>query len=457
MSLLSKLQLTPAQRMMGCIAMGDALGTGHEFQSRSVIAETFDPNRYQVHPFSRPDDNLLKVLAGKNGILPRLPHREGIFSDDAQMSLAVAEALLSDQPFSPDLLATSLLTCYQRDPIPGYSPRMDPFLSQSSDPQDFMRKLSINNKSEANGAAIRAVPLGVLPDVARVKEAASINARLTHASEHGYFSSVAVALMSYFFYHQIKGISFYDFVIRETEGLSAEGTRQLKQVRDERAHYMVRHPPRFHMFHEEFSGIDCHGIQTTIAAFYLLGNFSPSPFTLLQRAIGLGGETGATASIGFGIAAIRHSLDRVPDFLFKDLSQEGPYRRDHFFKVGEALGQKFPPRVDTMDLSLMDSWVALLSRRVLTIPEGWVTPFKGSARERVIFSIGHAFSEDGQNSIESKAQRLAKEILMDGGSLGLLAEECWQLLNDTSFRPRHPNHILVIDRALELVKEMEDI
>ena len=102
-------------------------------------------------------------------------HRRGHYTDDTQMSLALAEALYSGSPFTRDTVAQAFYTAYHRDKRPGYSSRTKAALEQST-VADFIKH---SPRSVTVGAAMRAVPLGVVPDVETVVKYACLNAELT--------------------------------------------------------------------------------------------------------------------------------------------------------------------------------------------------------------------------------------------------------------------------------------
>jgi ADP-ribosylglycohydrolase len=68
------------------LAIGDAYGAGFEFVDQQTIELYNNLNGYIKHP--------------RHDIGP------GCYTDDTQMSLAVAEAIVSREPWTPELLAT---------------------------------------------------------------------------------------------------------------------------------------------------------------------------------------------------------------------------------------------------------------------------------------------------------------------------------------------------------------
>ncbi len=161
-------------------SIGDAFGAGFEFAFRKRAEyQMVSTEEYAPHPRHR--------------------LQPGMYTDDTQMSIALAELLSSDADFNAENLADSFVTCYKRDPIDGYAHRFKDFLDSISSGKEFLDK--IIPRSEKNGAAMRSVPLGILPRLDDVIRCAGINARLTHNTPNGIASSIFVALISHYQFH----------------------------------------------------------------------------------------------------------------------------------------------------------------------------------------------------------------------------------------------------------------
>ncbi len=163
------------------IAIGDAYGAGFEFVSRRQISDHNDLSRYYRHP--------------------HLPIGSGYYTDDTQMSLAVAEALLDERAWSRDLLAEYFVRAFKRDPREGYATSFFQFLCDVTDHKHFLR--DIRPESDKSGAAMRACPLGVLPTIAQVVEYSHVQAAITHNTPGGIDAATAVALASHYFVHRL--------------------------------------------------------------------------------------------------------------------------------------------------------------------------------------------------------------------------------------------------------------
>ena len=161
------------------LAVGDAYGAGFEYASPERVRRDNTAAYYTGHP--------------KHAIPP------GRYTDDTQMSLAVAEALLSGERWTPRLLADHFVRAFRRDPRPGYAGRFYEFLQEVGDGEQFLER--IRPDSDKSGAAMRAAPLGVLPTAGQVLEWCRIQAAVTHNTPDGIHAAQAAALMAHYLLH----------------------------------------------------------------------------------------------------------------------------------------------------------------------------------------------------------------------------------------------------------------
>lgn len=162
------------------LAIGDAYGAGFEYADPELVASYNDLSRYIQHP--------------------RHKLKPGCYTDDTQMSLAIAETLVAQEPWTRETLAERFVTTFKRDPREGYASRFYQFLLQVEDGQQFLE--GINWTSDKSGAAMRAAPIGVLPTVEKVVEATRIQAAITHNTPDGINAAIAAALMSHYFIYK---------------------------------------------------------------------------------------------------------------------------------------------------------------------------------------------------------------------------------------------------------------
>lgn len=163
------------------LAIGDAYGAGFEYADQELVERYNDLSRYIKHP--------------RHHILP------GCYTDDTQMSLAIAETLVAQEPWTPEVLAHHFVTAFKRDQREGYAGRFYQFLLQVQDGREFLA--NINWTSDKSGAAMRTAPIGILPTVEQVIEATTIQAAITHNTPDGINAARAAALMCHYFIYQL--------------------------------------------------------------------------------------------------------------------------------------------------------------------------------------------------------------------------------------------------------------
>ena len=125
------------------LAIGDAYGAGFEYVDPEMIRQQNNLSRYVKYP-------------GHNT-------QPGCYTDDTQMSLAIAEPIVSGEPWEPAVLADKFVEVFQRDPRKGYAAGFYHFLEQVRNGKQFLR--DINPRSEKSGAAMRAAPIGIYPTI----------------------------------------------------------------------------------------------------------------------------------------------------------------------------------------------------------------------------------------------------------------------------------------------------
>jgi ADP-ribosyl-[dinitrogen reductase] hydrolase len=163
------------------LAIADAYGAGFEYVNPEIIQASNNLSGYVQHP--------------RHQIKP------GCYTDDTQMSIAIAEAIAQQQPWTPEVLADKFITAFKRDPREGYASSFYEFLLTISDGSEFLEK--IQPSSDKSGAAMRAAPIGIFHSIEKVIEAATIQAKITHNTPDGINAATAAALMSHYFIYRL--------------------------------------------------------------------------------------------------------------------------------------------------------------------------------------------------------------------------------------------------------------
>jgi ADP-ribosyl-[dinitrogen reductase] hydrolase len=164
------------------LAIGDAYGAGFEYSPDGFVAEHNTLAGYVEHPRHR-------------GIAP------GNYTDDTQMTLAIAELLVSGEAWTVDNLADRFVSCYHRDPRDGYSSGFHALLRAHRTGAGL--RAALNPASDRSGAAMRTTPVGLLPDIEHVLRATETQARITHDTAAGVESAQAAALAVHYCHHRV--------------------------------------------------------------------------------------------------------------------------------------------------------------------------------------------------------------------------------------------------------------
>jgi len=257
------------------IAIGDAYGAGFEYAAPGP-GRPNDLARYYPHP--------------RHGIAP------GCYTDDTQMSLAVAETLLEHGTAATPLqFIEKFVLAFKRDPREGYASRFWAFLKSVRDAADFAARIS--PASAKSGAAMRACPIGVLPAIEDVLLVAERQAQTTHDTAGGIHSAQATALATHYFLY----------------GLGK---------RADLPHFLQAHVAGIWSPHRGEVGAEgVVAIRAAVTAVIAEDSLSG----ILRRSVDFGGDVDTVAAIALGIAcgSVEHARD-LPPVLYETL-EDGPY------------------------------------------------------------------------------------------------------------------------------------
>lgn len=225
----------------------------------------------------------------------------GTFSDDGEMSCAVASVLLNhNYPFTKEQFADAFVAEFIRGgKRRGYSRGFQSVLDECETGSDLLEKVS--GTSEKNGACMRAVPLGVIPDIHNMLDTATLQASITHNTAPAIFSAKAVGLMSRFSLYTNDSFSkMGEFCV---EFLDPE-------ERDDYAH-IFREPWQGRVVGSDVTPVS---ITTVHAVHHLLTNCN-SLMEIMNAIIDFGGDTDSVAAIAWGIASARYKYENIPGFM----------------------------------------------------------------------------------------------------------------------------------------------
>lgn len=240
------------------------------------------------------DDHLAEVLKfEKYHAHPSYHHtlKPGMYTDDTQMSLAVAEVLTDESLNAHGKRAyqQKFFECFKRDPRDGYSRGFQKILETSTS-ADHMVSMIVPD-SDKNGAAMRSVPIGVMRQPYMVRQIAALQAAITHNTPNGILSSQAVALMSH-------------FAIWTDDSLSLLPKFLQSELGDASVKWDIP-------WNGRVVGPDV-GINTARAVCTLVSQ-EQSLMDILKKTIEWGGDTDSVGAIAWGVASARMK-ESIPDF-----------------------------------------------------------------------------------------------------------------------------------------------
>lgn len=238
---------------------------------------------------------------------PRYNLQAGTYTDDTEMSVANARVLIEKRyPFHALDFAESYVQEFLHGGMRnGYSRGFQRFLESVSSGREFLQE--IRPESDKNGAAMRAVPFGVLPTIYETIDAATLQARITHDTPSGRFSSRMVALMAH--YALYEGGPLSDVGAYCAKHLLQHDNVFLKEILETpwpNDRPVVGSPDK------PVSVTTVHAVATLVMT-------GTSLMDILERVLRMGGDTDSVAAIAWGIASCRFQDEALPEFLERDL------------------------------------------------------------------------------------------------------------------------------------------
>jgi ADP-ribosylglycohydrolase len=272
------------------LAKGDAYGAGFEFASDRKIRKYNNLTSYHNHQL----DDL----------------HAGQYTDDTQMSLAIAELMIDHTEWTFTNIADKFVEAFKRDPRKGYAKGFYKFLESVEDGEEFMEK--IQPDSERNGAAMRSAPLGFVENINDLKAMAEIQACTTHNTEIGVESSIAIALAAHYFIYDIgKKSHLTDFV---------------------QDHTCINWVDNWNY------PVACCGEETVNAVLTVLKECN-SLRDILTKSVAFSGDVDTVAALGMAIASLSNEYNKgLPSFLYDNL-ENGEYGREYLKTIDKKLLQ----------------------------------------------------------------------------------------------------------------------
>ena len=201
--------------MLG-LAVGDALGWPVEFMSLDAIRERHGPERLF-------------------DLVPCGSHRAGTFTDDTQMSLAIARAILSQGRDAEAAFITEVaneFVAWSRSPENNRAPGRTCMAACRELARDLAWRAPGRNDSKGCGTAMRTAPIGLAwhGDEDRIARMAAETSALTHGHPAAIAGGVATALLVHWALDAVEPPGMLRRLVDRTRTISDEFVATIEQV-----------------------------------------------------------------------------------------------------------------------------------------------------------------------------------------------------------------------------------
>jgi ADP-ribosylglycohydrolase len=324
MKQVAKISAEVVKNMLQGIAIGDAFGAGVEFQDRHWIRENVDFTHFVNARSSirvAPD----QLAAFVQDYLP------WDYTDDTEMTIGLIKALVSGETFGAELLLRNIVAEYEDGKQrKGHGRNGHGSLRWYFDGDktiaeilDFQR----HRPNPGNAPAVRAVPLGLLPDHL-INGFAEINAHATHPNILATLASQCIARASSWMIAQHGDADGLFQYCQDTIAFNHEYGDYLTQVAvlptfesltvADFATLCGPQPIEAPYFLPGICGVPSDSKFTAGCALYVLKH-SRDAFDALQKSILIGGDVDSIAAITTGIMAARSGIQSIPDFMLQNV------------------------------------------------------------------------------------------------------------------------------------------
>lgn len=285
---------------LNLMAIGDAFGMKYEFVDHPIPVNR-DDLFYAPHP-------------------KFIEYQTAHYTDDVQKSLANGELILQKNPrkITRNDFVNAWLEAFKRDPRQGYSHFMFSLLSGNPSAETFCARMDAS-KGVTSGAAMGATPLGLPEDTELVKILTCEQATITHNTNAGVNSALAVSLSTHYLHHGGR-LEFLPFFLDKhiganwaspKNGLTDDPHNGLKIVSQ---------------------GLNALGRTNSFSEVLLAG--------VSQTRVA---DTDTICAIAMAISSRRAEIkDDIPGVLRREL-ENGPYGANYLKNIDAQLLKKYPP------------------------------------------------------------------------------------------------------------------
>lgn len=335
------------------IAIADAYGAGLEYVDPEEARKLNTVERYYPHPL--------------HDLKP------GSYTDDTQMTIANAEFVVDiHKGRLPDVntaeFAQKFCEVFHRDPRKGYSSgfytALQGVVSQPCGHRvrwgvELINTVGAHGRSTKNGAAMRACPFAVIPDLQKAMGYSMIQAMVTHRGSAIEAAVGTTAAAWYCYHHEGPMDGLVEWL---QDRFTHEGTVALMREPWPEDRPVLNEPTR------------TLGLDTFRAALWAVLR-SESLSEVLRRSVAYTGDVDTVAAIAMGIASHRLEND-LPQHLYGGL-ENGEFGRDFLEDLDRELRMVVRERIECPNcggeggFDGMGEDVCELCEGKGTVPEGW--------------------------------------------------------------------------------------
>ena len=254
----------------------------------------------------------------------------GIYTDDTQLTLAIAESLIRKEGFDPEDLGKRFAEWLDEPPIrPGFT-----CLSAAHKLLEGTSWKNSGINSGANGAVMRISPVGLYyrDNIKELIKVAQISSEITHTHVGAYSSAIVIARAVAYLTNneEIHVDDFLNSLLDSIKGIKIEDFKEhIMSLKD----YLNQKPidalmkigllgvkPPFYDSRMEGMGIiHPYACSTTLGALYSFLYYQDNYLKAVELAVKGGGDTDTVGAICGAIAGAWNGIESIPKNLINNL------------------------------------------------------------------------------------------------------------------------------------------
>ena len=293
--------------MLGC-AVGDALGAPFEGRSRDFMRQYDD-------------------LTAEYKKFPGYP--TGQYTDDTQMTLKLAESIISSHGIIGADIAESFSSLWRNNAIVGGGEACRESMMSIIVHGASWDESGVPEGRAGNGTAMRTSPIALFDckNLTALRDDAITQSIITHKDARASAGAVAVTAALYYCINNddIDPTEFIDFLLEQIRDINDEFTTAVTDLKnivtlDEEAAFS-RIMPFCDLGDDYNHGVTGYVVPTVIAALYSFLRYVRDWRACVTCALRFGGDTDTVTSIAGAISGAFNGRDAIPDNLIEDLKE----------------------------------------------------------------------------------------------------------------------------------------